>query len=154
MQQMINKCCVLLGKKFGSFDRGLRSFVLLHILSFRRLRILRKNPKRAIKPDTLYEVSKTAIHYIWKKGGKGEGWRRVSVGKVGFSFSKTAKNESDKEKKKTKANLKYLFEVFPEPLKWWVKNTVGHCNKKSKKTRLQPRIKILGLYHSDAQHTD
>ena len=23
MQQMINKCCVLLGKKFGSFDRGL-----------------------------------------------------------------------------------------------------------------------------------
>ena len=25
MQQMINKCCVLLGKKFGSFDRGLRT---------------------------------------------------------------------------------------------------------------------------------
>ena len=24
MQQMIHKCCVLLGKKFGSFDRGLR----------------------------------------------------------------------------------------------------------------------------------
>ena len=23
MQQMIHKCCVLLGKKFGSFDRGL-----------------------------------------------------------------------------------------------------------------------------------
>ena len=22
MQQMIHKCCVLLGKKFGSFDRG------------------------------------------------------------------------------------------------------------------------------------
>ena len=80
---------------------------------------MRKNPKRAIKPNTLYEVSKVAIHYIWKKGGgggggEGEGWRRVSVGKVRFSFSKTAKNESDQEKKKTKANLKYLFEVFPE----------------------------------------
>ena len=24
MQQMIHKCCMLLGKKFGSFDRGLR----------------------------------------------------------------------------------------------------------------------------------
>ena len=24
MQQMIYKCCVLLGKKFGSFDRGFR----------------------------------------------------------------------------------------------------------------------------------
>ena len=24
MQQMIHKCCVLFGKKFGSFDRGLR----------------------------------------------------------------------------------------------------------------------------------
>ena len=24
MQQMIHKCCVLLGKKFGSFDRGFK----------------------------------------------------------------------------------------------------------------------------------
>ena len=27
MQQMINKCCVLLGKTFGSFDRGLIVFL-------------------------------------------------------------------------------------------------------------------------------
>ena len=26
MQQMIHKCCVLLGKKFGSFDRGFKVY--------------------------------------------------------------------------------------------------------------------------------
>ena len=29
MQQMIHECCMLLGKKFGSFDRGLRSIQFL-----------------------------------------------------------------------------------------------------------------------------
>ena len=28
MQQMIHKCCVLLGIKFGSFDRGLKPYCL------------------------------------------------------------------------------------------------------------------------------
>ena len=32
MQQMINKSCVLLGKKFGSFDRGLRPIGTIELL--------------------------------------------------------------------------------------------------------------------------
>ena len=41
MQQMINKCCVSLGKKFGSFDWGLRGvfgcFMLCQMQTFSEL---------------------------------------------------------------------------------------------------------------------
>ena len=46
-----------------------------------------------------------------EKRGEGEGWRRVSVGKVGFTFSKTAKNESDKEKG-NKSQFKIFIQSF------------------------------------------
>ena len=34
MQQMINKCCVLSGKRFGSFDRGLKWIISVILFSF------------------------------------------------------------------------------------------------------------------------
>ena len=66
MQQMINKCCVLSGKMFGSFDRG---FILINnftcpnkkLLSFCLL-LLRVHLKENIELSSIAELDAKTIH--------------------------------------------------------------------------------------------